>query len=74
MLLVRPGEKLEINGRIFEIGNFVIAKNSKYKYLIGSVIEIRTDENKDTENPGPDIYVNFNEDIVIMAGEMLEIL
>lgn len=74
MVLLKTGESLIINNRKFEVGSIVRANaKSIYEGKIGEIIEIRTDNDKETDNYGPDIYVDFEGDIVIMDEEMLEI-
>ena len=60
MILSKPGEHCMFAGITYEIGARVYAKEcSIYSSLIGTVTEIRTDTDKETENPHPDIYVDF---------------
>lgn len=60
MILSKPGEHLMFDGITYEIGARVYAKEcSVYSTLVGTVTEIRTDVDKETENPQPDIYVDF---------------
>ena len=60
MILNKRHEVLEYLGQKYEIGDIVIAKNCyPYEGLCGVISEIRTDEDKETENCGIDIYCNF---------------
>lgn len=62
MILEKCGESLEIEGRVFTIGDRVLSvDDSEYGKLYGTILEIRTDPDKDTENEDPDIYVCFDE-------------
>lgn len=75
MVFLKRGTGMVINKRSVVVGSTVIANgNSIYKGRIGEIVEIRTDKDKETDNYGPDIYVDFEGDIVIMAEEMLQIL
>ena len=72
MILKNRGEKLLIGENMFFIGEVVLANDASiYKDHIGKIVQIRTDEDKDTNNIGPDIYVDFGEGEVIMAADML---
>lgn len=75
MVFLKTGTGMVINKRSVVVGSTAIANdNSVYKGRIGEVIEIRIDEDKETDNYGPDIYVDFDGEVVIMAEEMLQIL
>ena len=61
MILEKYGESLEIEGKVFSIGGRVRSvDDSDYGKLYGTILEIRTDPDKDTENEGIDIYVCFD--------------
>lgn len=61
MILERIGESLEIEGRVFTVGDRVLAnKNSYYEGLYGTILDIKTDPDKDTDNEGVDITVCFD--------------
>ena len=50
----------EYEGEKYQIGATVKANTqSVYAGLIGFITEIRTGKDKETENPGPDIYCDF---------------
>lgn len=60
MVLDRPGAKFDYNGRKYVIGEPVIGTEaSEYDGLIGTILEIRDGEDKETENETPDIYCSF---------------
>ena len=60
MILREKGEKYKHGNTIFVIGDRITGlEGSGYKDLIGTVIEIRTDEDMLTDNPDVDIYVDF---------------
>lgn len=61
MILNQSGQSIEIDGTVFAVG-VRIGANSKSEYygLEGRIIEIATDDDKDTENEGPDIYCCFD--------------
>jgi hypothetical protein len=53
-------EGITVNDVSFAVGQKVIGNsNSEYEGLLGTIMEIRTDPDKDTENEGPDIYCSF---------------
>lgn len=60
MILENKDEVFEYAGRQFKIGEMVIANSqSDYVGLVGFITMILTDEDKETENPYPDIYCDF---------------
>lgn len=61
MILDQSVQSIEIDGTVFAVG-VRIGANSKSEYygLEGRIIEIATDDDKDTENEGPDIYCCFD--------------
>jgi len=60
MIINRPGDVFEYEGVKYFIGQEIIGTDaSEYKGLFGSISEIRTDADKDTENETPDIYCDF---------------
>lgn len=63
MILSRKGESLNIGGKIFTVGSRVKANSisEEYEGLYGEIVEIRTGEDRETENEGIDldIYVRF---------------
>lgn len=75
MVLSKIGETLQINKKVFIVGNMVKANGrSHYEGLTGELLLITTEDDKETDNYGPDIYVDFGEGEVIMADYMLEVL
>lgn len=61
MILEKYGESLEIEGRVFTVGDKVLSvDDSDYGKLHGTILEIRTDPDKETENEGVDIHVCFD--------------
>lgn len=73
MVIDKKGKGLVIDGKMFFVGSYYIANSTtEHKGLIGKILEIRTAENKDTNNIGPDIYIDFDDDEVIMSADMLE--
>lgn len=67
MVIRKKGSVFFIDGKEFKIGGGVFANDeSEYMGLYGTVTEIRTDEDRETENDTPDIYCEF------MSPEMLE--
>ena len=64
MIRNKVGEELKYGGKRYYIGQVVYANNiSDYAGLIGSIKEIRTGKDKDTENVTPDIYVSFDKPV-----------
>ena len=60
MIYNKVGETLEFEGKKYAVGeNIVGAETSEYEGLFGYIKEIRTDNDKDTENDPPDIYCEF---------------
>ena len=60
MIYNKVGETLEFEGKKYAVGeNIVGAETSEYEGLFGYIKEIRTDNDKDTENETPDIHCEF---------------
>ena len=60
MIYNKQGEAFDYEGEKYQIGSLVMANaQSMYDGLIGIITEIRTDEDKETENPSADIYCDF---------------
>lgn len=60
MILCKHGEEYQHGDRIFVIGTRVYGLiGSAYSGLVGTITEIRTEADKETENPEADIYVDF---------------
>lgn len=55
----KSGEMFFYEDKMFIVGEEVYATESEYEGLLGKITEIRTAEDKDTENEGPDIYCSF---------------
>ena len=72
MVIRKKGSAFFIDGKEFKIGGGVFANDeSEYMGLYGTVTEIRTDEDRETENDTPDIYCEFmSPDSVAMAAEL----
>ncbi len=59
-MIYKQGQTLEFEGKKYTVGDMVIANaGSIYEGLMGRITEIRTGEDKDTDNIGPDIYCDF---------------
>ena len=73
MVIRKKGSVFFIDGKEFKIGGGVFANDeSEYMGLYGTVTEIRTDEDRETENDTPDIYCEFmSPDSVAMAAELV---
>ncbi len=60
MILNENGKSFEYDGITYTIGDTIIGTNaSEYEGLIGTITEIRDDDDKETENETPDIYCSF---------------
>lgn len=60
MIYNRHGEEFVFDFKTFVIGGPIIATDeSEYQGLYGTITEIRTDEDRETENDTPDIYCSF---------------
>lgn len=60
MIFDRVGATFFFDGTAYTIGAKVYAnQNSDYAGLFGTITEIRTDDDKETENDTPDIYCDF---------------
>lgn len=65
MIINRPGAEFLYEGVIYRIGDTIIGNaESEYAGLFGSILEIRSGEDKETENETPDIYCRFCEPIL----------
>lgn len=61
MILNKVGEALNFNGEVYRVGDKVMAKpGNHYAGSMGVISEIRTENDKETENEYPDIYCRFN--------------
>ena len=60
MILNENGKSFEYDGMTYSIGDTIIGTDaSEYEGLIGTILEIRDGDDKDTENETPDIYCSF---------------
>ena len=60
MILNENGKSFVYDGITYSIGDVIIATDaSEYEGLVGTIIEIRDGEDKETENETPDIYCSF---------------
>lgn len=60
MILNKKDEVFEYADKKYQVGEIVIANNqSDYVGLVGIITQIVTGEDKDTDNPYPDIYCDF---------------
>ena len=71
MIINKQGEVFEYEGKKYIVGEDVYATESSYYGLIGVIKEIRTGEDKDTDNPEPDIYCDFFEPVLEADKERL---
>lgn len=60
MIMNKVGAGFEYNGKKYVVGESIVGTDqSEYDGLLGSILEIRDGEDKDTENETPDIYCSF---------------
>ena len=60
MILNKKDEVFEYADKKYQVGEMVIANNqSDYVGLVGVITRIVTGDDKDTDNPYPDIYCDF---------------
>ena len=72
MIYTRTGTGITVDGVFYFAGMYVRANNaSEYAGLYGVVTEIRTDDDRETENDTPDIYCQF--DIPVLPCEVREL-
>lgn len=67
----KSGEMFFYEDKMFIVGEEVYATESDYAGLLGKITEIRTGEDKDTENEGPDIYCSFRIPIFRQDAELV---
>ena len=61
MLINKSGAEFLYNGITYRVGDVIIGSDqSEYAGLIGSILEIRDGDDKETENDTPDIYCSFD--------------
>jgi hypothetical protein len=61
MLLQENGARFCTEGKVFTIGGIICANDeSEYAGLCGTVMEIRSGDDRETENDTPDIYCAFD--------------
>lgn len=73
MIINTIGAEFEYDGTKYVIGEPVIGtEESEYEGLQGVITEIRTGEDKDTENETPDLYCSFEAPIIGMDIKKLE--
>ncbi|HIT88385.1 MAG TPA: hypothetical protein IAB62_12035 [Candidatus Coprocola pullicola] len=59
MILCKKGQQYFEENRMFTVGEDIICVYGIYRSWKGIIVEIRTGEDKETENPGTDIYCNL---------------
>lgn len=61
MILQENGARFCTEGKVFTIGGIICANDeSEYAGLCGTVMEIRSGDDHETENDTPDIYCAFD--------------
>ena len=64
MILNKPGETFEYEGRKLMVGDQIVAiGESEYEGLFGTITEVRDGDDKETENETPDLYCCFEEPV-----------
>ena len=71
MIYNKNGDMFFYEDKMFIIGEEVFASESDYAGLLGRIKEIRTGEDRDTENEGPEIYCNFRPPILKQDAELV---
>ncbi len=64
MIYNKNGEMFFYEDKMFLIGEEVFATESAFYGLLGNISEIRTGDDRDTENEGPDIYCKFRKPVM----------
>lgn len=73
MLYSQEGEILWYDGLSYTVGAQVYAnESSEYSGLFGKIMEIRTGNDRETENDTPDIYCAFDPPVLSVARKELE--
>ena len=67
----KNGEIFFYEDKVFIVGEEVYATECDYAGLLGRITEIRTGDDKDTENEGPDIYCSFYSPILKQDAALL---
>ena len=61
MIYNKPGEEFLHKGVCYKVGGRIIAnEGSDYAGLFGNILEIRTEDDRETDNDTPDIYCAFD--------------
>lgn len=72
MVIKRIGDIYQCEGMIYTIGKRIYANGqSDWEGLFGVITEIRTGEDKETENETPDIYCSF--DVPVLPADVKEL-
>ena len=60
MIFLKPGEEFWHEGVCYKVGGRIVANEvSDYAGLFGNILEIRTEDDRETDNDTPDIYCAF---------------
>lgn len=61
MIYHQPGEEFWHAGVCYKVGGRIVANEaSDYAGLFGNILEIRTEDDRETDNDTPDIYCAFD--------------
>ena len=71
MIYDKQSQMFFYEDKMFIVGEEVFASESDYAGLLGRITEIRTGEDRDTENEGPDIYCCFQPPILNQDAELV---
>ena len=70
MIYHQPGEEFWHEGVCYKVGGRIVANEaSDYAGLFGNILEIRTEDDRETDNDTPDIYCAFDPP-VLSAGRL----
>ena len=72
MIYNKNGEMFFYEKKMFVIGEEVLASDSDYAGLLGTIKEIRTGEDRDTDNEGPEVYCSFRIPILKQDAEFVK--
>ena len=73
MILRYPGAEYSHDSVKYAIGSTVMATDqSPYQGLLGTIVEIRDGQDRETQNETPDIYCSFDTPVIPAEIEKLE--
>ena len=67
MIYHQPGEEFWHEGVCYKVGGRIVANEaSDYAGLFGNILEIRTEDDRETDNDTPDIYCAFEAPVTVL--------